>query len=187
MTSWVLLLRAVNLGSRNKLAMADLRALLTDLGHGGVRTFLNSGNATFTSSKRSAKGLATEVEQALATQLGLSVRVCVRTADEIAAAVEGVPPDLRRHQPWLGMPEKLVVGVGQTDAGCDRDTVPAPVTGVRHVVAECRERAERERAVGALGLLQRDDVRLHLLEPGQQPRQPRTYRVDIPRCDSHLK
>mgnify|MGYP003296436926 CR=1 FL=1 len=47
MSSWVLLLRAVNLGPRNKLKMADLRALLGDLGHDDVRTLLNSGNAVF--------------------------------------------------------------------------------------------------------------------------------------------
>lgn len=97
MTMWVLLLRAVNLGPRNKLAMADLRDLLTDLGYGDVRTFLNSGNARFTSSKRSAKGIATEVEQGLDRQLGLTVRACARTTDEIAAAVDAVPADLEGY------------------------------------------------------------------------------------------
>ncbi|MBK5305957.1 MAG: DUF1697 domain-containing protein [Frankiaceae bacterium] len=94
MSDWVLLLRAVNLGPRNKVAMADLRAILTDLGHGDVRTVLNSGNATFTGRKRSAKVLATEVEKALHRELDLDVRACVRSADQIAAAVDGVPGDL---------------------------------------------------------------------------------------------
>lgn len=94
MTSWVLLLRAVNLGPRNKLAMADLRRLLTALGHGDVQTFLNSGNATFTSPRRSAKALATQIEQELLRRLQLDVRACVRTTEQIAAAVEGVPGDL---------------------------------------------------------------------------------------------
>jgi uncharacterized protein (DUF1697 family) len=95
--TWVLLLRAVNLGPRNKLAMADLRAVLAGLGHGDVRTFLNSGNATFTSRRRSAKALAGEIEGALQEELGLSVRACVRTQDEIAAAVDGVPDDLEGY------------------------------------------------------------------------------------------
>lgn len=94
MATWALLLRAVNLGPRNKLKMADLRELLADLGHGDVKTYLNSGNATFTSSKRSAKVLATEIEKALERELGLDVRACVRTLDQLAAAVGGVPDDL---------------------------------------------------------------------------------------------
>lgn len=92
--SWVLLLRAVNLGPTNKLAMKDLKALLEDRGYGDVKTFLNSGNATFTSSKRSARGLATEIEDDLRERLGLGVRACVRTTRQIAVALEELPADL---------------------------------------------------------------------------------------------
>ena len=88
---WVLLLRAVNLGPTNKLAMKDLKQLLEGLGHDDVRTYLNSGNATFTSSRRSAKALADEVEQALAKDLGLDVRVCVRRDSEIERALKELP------------------------------------------------------------------------------------------------
>ncbi|MDT7571982.1 MAG: hypothetical protein QOE05_2156 [Actinomycetota bacterium] len=94
MASWALLLRAVNLGPRNKLKMADLRALLTDLGHADVKTYLNSGNATFTSSKRSAKALAAEVEKGLLRELDLDVRACVRSLEQVQAAVDGVPKEL---------------------------------------------------------------------------------------------
>jgi uncharacterized protein (DUF1697 family) len=88
---WVLLLRAVNLGSTNKLAMKDLSALLTDLGHTDVKTYLNSGNATFESPRRSAKQLADEVETALRRELDLDVRCCVRRDADIRAAVEEAP------------------------------------------------------------------------------------------------
>jgi uncharacterized protein (DUF1697 family) len=88
---WVLLLRAVNLGPTNKLAMKDLKALLEGLGHTGVTTYLNSGNATFTSPKRSAKKLAHEIEGALLTELGLDVRVCVRTDKDLQKALDELP------------------------------------------------------------------------------------------------
>ena len=88
---WVLLLRAVNLGPTNKIAMPDLKALLEDLGHADVRTYLNSGNATFESPTRSAKRLADDVEHALRTTLGLDVRACVRSTAAIRAALEGRP------------------------------------------------------------------------------------------------
>jgi uncharacterized protein (DUF1697 family) len=88
---WVLLLRAVNLGPNNKIVMKDLKQLLEDLGHGDVKTYLNSGNATFTSSKRSAKALADEIEKALRSKLGLNVRACVRKAADIASVLDKLP------------------------------------------------------------------------------------------------
>ena len=94
MTTWHLLLRAANLGGRNKIAMADLRRILTDLGHEDVTTFLNSGNARFASAKRSAKTIATDVEAAITGELGLSLRACVRSNDQLRTALDGVPADL---------------------------------------------------------------------------------------------
>ncbi len=88
---WVLLLRAVNLGATNKLPMADLRALLEELGHTDVRTHLNSGNARFTSPSRSAAKLAREVEQSLATRFNLHVRCCVRTEADLRTALDELP------------------------------------------------------------------------------------------------
>jgi uncharacterized protein (DUF1697 family) len=97
MSTWHLLLRAANLGSRNKIAMADLRRILTDLGHEDVKTVLNSGNARFVSGKRSAKALADEIEAALDRELGLKLRACVRSNDAMAAALDGVPADLKGY------------------------------------------------------------------------------------------
>lgn len=127
MTRWVLLLRAVNLGPRNKLAMADLRELLTELGYADVTTYLNSGNATFTSSKRSGERLAADIEQALTTGLGLSVRACVRRTDEIAAAVDGVPPDLDGYVLVMTLFDKPKAADLQTVL--DRDWSPDVVRG----------------------------------------------------------
>ncbi|MFN2538948.1 MAG: DUF1697 domain-containing protein [Mycobacteriales bacterium] len=88
---WVLLLRAVNLGPTNKLAMGDLKRLLEGLGHTDVKTYLNSGNATFESAKRSPKKLADEIEAALRTQLGLDVRSCVRAGADLRKALDELP------------------------------------------------------------------------------------------------
>jgi uncharacterized protein (DUF1697 family) len=88
---YLLLLRAVNLGPTNKVPMKDLKALLEDLGHAEVTTYLNSGNATFTSTKRSSQALAEGVEKAILDRLGLSIRACVRTDAQVAAALEQLP------------------------------------------------------------------------------------------------
>ena len=47
MTRWVMLLRGINVGGKGKLAMADLRALLTRLGAETVATYIQSGNVVF--------------------------------------------------------------------------------------------------------------------------------------------
>lgn len=127
MTTWVLLLRAVNLGPRNKLPMVDLRELLTGLGYGDVTTFLNSGNARFTSSKRSAKGIATEIEKGLDAQLGLKVGACVRTADAIGAAVDAVPADLVGYVVVTTLFDRPKADALQ--AVLDRDWAPDAVRG----------------------------------------------------------
>lgn len=88
---WVLLLRAVNLGPNNKIAMKDLKQLLEGLGHTDVTTYLNSGNATFTSAKRSAQALAEQVERALHSQLHLTVRCCVRRSEDLLKALDELP------------------------------------------------------------------------------------------------
>jgi len=54
-TTYIALLRGINLGPRNKIAMADLRELLGELGHDNVRTHILSGNAIFTSRRRSIR------------------------------------------------------------------------------------------------------------------------------------
>jgi uncharacterized protein (DUF1697 family) len=88
---YVLLLRAVNLGPTNKVPMKDLKVLLEDLGHTEVTTYLNSGNATFVSTKRSTRSLAQQVEQGIQDRLGLAIRACVRTDQEIAGALAELP------------------------------------------------------------------------------------------------
>ena len=49
MPKYAALLRGINVGGHQKVAMADLRELLSGLGYSGVRTHLQSGNAIFTS------------------------------------------------------------------------------------------------------------------------------------------
>jgi uncharacterized protein (DUF1697 family) len=91
-TGHVALLRAVNVGGHNRIAMADLRELLEGLGYGGVRTHLQSGNAVFTApGVSSAERLAGEIEGALAEEVGLTVKVLVRTRSELARAIAANP------------------------------------------------------------------------------------------------
>ncbi|WP_018683519.1 DUF1697 domain-containing protein [Actinokineospora enzanensis] len=91
MTSYIALLRGVNVGGRAKIAMADLRAVLTGLGCGDVRTLLQSGNAVFTAPEVDPAELESTIEAALAAELGLTTRCLIRTGDEMRAVVAANP------------------------------------------------------------------------------------------------
>jgi uncharacterized protein (DUF1697 family) len=90
-TTYVALLRGINLGPRNKIAMADLRELLDGLGHGDVRTHILSGNAIFRSSRRSVPGLEAELSKAIDERFGFDIAVLIRTRDELAAVIAANP------------------------------------------------------------------------------------------------
>lgn len=83
MTVYVALLRGINLGSRRRVAMADLRAWLDDLGYTDVRTHLQSGNVVF-GTGRSAATVRRELETRLAEGAGFAVDCVLRTAGELA-------------------------------------------------------------------------------------------------------
>jgi uncharacterized protein (DUF1697 family) len=82
-TSYVALLRAVNVGGTGKLPMADLRALCEASGLAKVRTYIASGNVVFASRQSEAKVKAL-LEASLEDYAGKPVAVFVRTAVEMA-------------------------------------------------------------------------------------------------------
>lgn len=91
MTSYIALLRGINVGGHKKVRMGELRDLLAGLGHADVTTYLQSGNACFRSDRQDPEDLAGEIEQRIAGDLGLDVKVLVRTRDELAAVVANNP------------------------------------------------------------------------------------------------
>lgn len=122
--TWVALLRGINVGRNQRVAMADLRALLERHGFDEVRTHLQSGNAVFTGAKGGARELEAKIAAAIADDLDLDVKVVVRRAGELAAVVdanpfvaEGVDPK-ELHVVFLSSaPSKAKL------AGVDRDEV----------------------------------------------------------------
>jgi uncharacterized protein (DUF1697 family) len=90
-TTFVALLRGINVGRNKRVAMAELRALLEGLGYTGVKTVLQSGNAVFDAPARKPASVATAIERAITEELGLSVRVLVLTGREVQAVAAGNP------------------------------------------------------------------------------------------------
>ncbi|MET3805700.1 uncharacterized protein (DUF1697 family) [Nakamurella sp. UYEF19] len=89
-TTYVALLKGINVGKAKRIAMADLRALLAGLGYDDVATLLQSGNAVFTASATAPKVTAA-IEKGLLDECGLDVAVVVRTEAQLAAAVAADP------------------------------------------------------------------------------------------------
>jgi uncharacterized protein (DUF1697 family) len=91
MPTHVALLRGINVGGHNKVAMADLRTVVESLGHGEVATYIQSGNVVFTSNDRDTAALAAGLERALEETLGVRSSVVVLSRDELAKVVADNP------------------------------------------------------------------------------------------------
>jgi uncharacterized protein (DUF1697 family) len=98
----ILLLRGINLGPRNRVAMPALREALAAAGMEEVRTYVQSGNA-IVSSEAAPQELAARSEAAIAERFGLQIDVLARTRDELAEVVArdplgGVVANPKRYQ-----------------------------------------------------------------------------------------
>lgn len=102
MARHILLLRGINLGSRNRIGMPVLREALEDAGFTEVGTYLQSGNVAVSSSARAAD-VARKVEGLIRKEFGLDIAVVTRTRAELAKVVERNPlarvaKDPKRYQ-----------------------------------------------------------------------------------------
>jgi uncharacterized protein (DUF1697 family) len=99
MTVHVGLLRGINVGGKNKLAMKDLAAIFAAEGATSVKTYIQSGNVVFEAPERLASRLAKNATARIAEQHGLDVPVILRTASELAAVARGNPLLARGARP----------------------------------------------------------------------------------------
>ena len=90
MARLIVLLRGINLGSTNRVAMPKLRAVLEEAGFEDVRTYLQSGNVVL-SSRDSAAKVARACERLIDGEFGLAIPVVVRTRAELAQVAKRNP------------------------------------------------------------------------------------------------
>ena len=128
--TYVALLRAINLGARNKVAMAELRSMFEAVGADDVRTHVQSGNVVFRSPVGTPSELEQTLEGAITETFGLDIRVLVRTAREIVKIDRSNPfadkGDLRTlHLTFSAEPPAAdrVRDLGNFDFGPDRFSV----------------------------------------------------------------
>jgi len=87
----IALLRGINVGRAKRMAMADLRTLIQDLGYTDVRTVLNSGNVVLNAPDDSPDEIAARIQETLAARTGVSARVTALTAAAWTEIVDGNP------------------------------------------------------------------------------------------------
>jgi uncharacterized protein (DUF1697 family) len=93
LTTYLVLLRGVNVGGKNKVPMAELKVLLTELGFKDVTTYIQSGNAILRS-ELTAGTIATRIEEALPKHFTLDtelIRVLVLSRAALEAVVRDRP------------------------------------------------------------------------------------------------
>src|ERR1051326_4717494 len=97
----VALLRGVNVGGKNSLAMATLVKMFEGCGCEGVRTYIQSGNVVFAAAAEEAGEIGAAISKQIERKLGLRVPVVLRTGAELARVVE--------RNPFAGSEESLHV------------------------------------------------------------------------------
>lgn len=90
MNHYVLLLRGVNVGTKNSLPMAELRAMLTTIGCTDVQTYVQSGNAVF-GTTLTQNALTSAIEKHLEERMGRPIATTLRTLKQMKAIVAGNP------------------------------------------------------------------------------------------------
>jgi uncharacterized protein (DUF1697 family) len=98
----VALLRGINLGSRNRIAMPALREVLCDAGYKDVETYVQSGNVVLSADEKAA-ALEGSLERLIEEHFGLAIPVVVRTRAQLARVVKlnplgDVASDPKRYQ-----------------------------------------------------------------------------------------
>jgi uncharacterized protein (DUF1697 family) len=90
MARHVVLLRGINIGPRNRVAMPKLREALEEAGFTDVQTYLHSGNVVV-ESRAKPETVRKKVTKLIEEQFGLEIAVVVRTRAELAAVVKRNP------------------------------------------------------------------------------------------------
>ncbi len=97
-TAYAAFLRGINVGGNKLIPMKDLTTMLEKMGFENVKTFIQSGNAVFVSTEKSADTLERAIEAALQKTFGFDVTVMIRTIDALRKILkddpfDGVQPD----------------------------------------------------------------------------------------------
>jgi uncharacterized protein (DUF1697 family) len=115
MTVVISMLRAVNVGGRNKIGMETLRQLYSSLGLVEPVSYIQSGNVIFGTKEKNLTGVADRIGKAIEREFGVRSEIILRTAAELRAVIARNPFAARLDV----APNKLVVTFLAKDPGVD--------------------------------------------------------------------
>ena len=93
LTTYVALLRGINVGGNTMVSMKDLKSCFEDLGLRDVVTYINSGNIIFKDSRQSTPALVRLIESGIKARCKMEIRVVIKTRSDIAAICKKIPTD----------------------------------------------------------------------------------------------
>ncbi|MBT9775210.1 DUF1697 domain-containing protein [Clostridium sp. MCC353] len=91
MKRYAALLRGINISGKNKIPMAELKKSFENLGFGEVKTYLNSGNVTFSSDEDNIKKFTKQIEEMIKTQFAVDIPIFVISREELEDILQNAP------------------------------------------------------------------------------------------------
>lgn len=91
MKRYVALLRGINISGKNKIPMEELKRSFENLGFGDVKTYLNSGNVTFSNDENNIKKFTKQIEEMIKTQFAVDIPIFVISREELEDILHNAP------------------------------------------------------------------------------------------------
>lgn len=128
--AFIVLLRGINVSGKNKLPMADLRGLLSNLGFKNVQTYIQSGNIILNSDKPKSE-ISSIIQKGILEEFGYDVPVIVKIKSELQRAVEQYPYSKENEKivgfSFLEKPTEIVdidiKNIGEDQFTIDKDVI----------------------------------------------------------------
>lgn len=132
---YLALLRGINVGGNNKVAMSELKACFEQAGFTNVSTYINSGNVIFEYQENDKTDLVAQCESAIEDQFGFHVVCAVITADELLLALQHAPSwwnegEAKHNAIFVISPkrvEEIMTEVGEAKPGYEQVAAHQPI------------------------------------------------------------
>lgn len=194
--SYLALLRGINVGGRNTIRMRELAQCFEAHGYSDVRTYIQSGNVLFDSDEPDRAALTADIERMLGASFEYRAVVCLRTGEEMRAAVVQAPagfgarPDAYRSDVLFLLPPLTPTEV--LSGLVLREGVDEAHAGTQEVYFQrlaARAAQSRLSRIASLPMYQRMTIRswsttiklLALMEEHEADRPPREEARHLPR------
>lgn len=129
---YVALLRGINVGGNNKVDMKQLKESFEQAGMNNVVTYINTGNVIFEQDGLSQHELVHLLEQAIANDFRLQIKVVIRSIEQYAAMMKDIP-DLWTNDAFMKCDVMFLWEEVDHEATLEQLTIKPEIDTVRYV------------------------------------------------------